>query len=696
MPALRLMTFNVQLPSTVMAVGQGQDDAATDRAQVVADALLALPNRDRPDVIAFNEVFNEDARDVLLQSMPAVWPNVIKKVDGGGVGEDSGLMLFSRFPFERIESMSPLFPSSEFVFSTYTASALPDSGAHKAVGMVRIATPVEPTTLLFTHTQASYDADNSENRDIRRKQFDQIVEVIKMVMGPSPPDWRNVIVMGDLNVKGDPDSVTDEWNMIFKSGQVEFGTLFIDGWREHMHPPLGPDERDPGFSQRATDTGQLNRFDYQCFKAIQPIERQLVPHHMFQLLRELSDHWSQQATIQLFSANCTPATAVDFLALMPVSIGPSTKMQSQARITTVNVQNEGALQWLYVSRPGTYSLYNAVGFEVAAFSEDDLTHPLARLDSISTADLPPDVGAVLDRGGLVKKGVVIVSRTPFFMRVRSKTETGTGPCKVAIVTHRGDTQATAIVLLPHVEVDPQLPAGQTLGDDDRCWFRADIPGKFDGQPHTATFHLRNRAKVAASLAVMDEALGPLNSPPGSMDPDIAAPVTTAGETIFITLRRAALTDTQFTMLWQSQLTFLLLDKPLNFHIDDETGPDAIGSDTLRLDLTVDAEHLFTDTWDDADTGEDWPDLPKKLRDVATTKNGGSPASDIAFTGQITVVVMKLDGIAAHGSVVDFISGLNDFDKDVETRKVSLTISDPAGDGGVTFGCTLSKFEAGHG
>ena len=87
---------------------------------------------------------------------------------------------------------------------------------------------------------------------------------------------------------------------------------------------------------------------------------------------------------------------------------------------------------------------------------------------------------------------MIVSRTPFFMRVRSKTETGTGPCKVAIVTHRGDTQATAIVLLPHVEVDPQLPAGQTLGDDDRCWFRADIPGKFDGQPHTAIFHLQGR------------------------------------------------------------------------------------------------------------------------------------------------------------------------------------------------------------
>ena len=87
----------------------------------------------------------------------------------------------------------------------------------------------------------------------------------------------------------------------------------------------------------------------------------------------------------------------------------------------------------------------------------------------------------------------------------------------------------------------------------------------------------------------------MNTPPGSTDPDIPAPVTTAGETIFITLRRAALTDTQFTMLWQSELTFLLLDKPLNLHIDDETGPNAIGSDTLRLDLSVDPG-LPLSTW----------------------------------------------------------------------------------------------------
>src|SRR5205085_12559122 len=125
--------------------------------------------------------------------------------------------------------------------------------------------------------------------------------------GPSDADWRNVILVGDMNIKGDPDAVTDEWNEVFKSTQVQLGQFFQDGWREHMHPPLGPDERDPGFTQCDTETGQLNRFDYHCFKIIDPQTRQLVPHHMFQRLRELSDHWSQEARIQFFSANCTPA-----------------------------------------------------------------------------------------------------------------------------------------------------------------------------------------------------------------------------------------------------------------------------------------------------------------------------------------------------------------------------------------------------
>ena len=62
MPALHIMTFNVQiLPWFAQAVIQGQTNDAEDRTDRVADDLFALPASERPDIIVFNEVFDEEA-----------------------------------------------------------------------------------------------------------------------------------------------------------------------------------------------------------------------------------------------------------------------------------------------------------------------------------------------------------------------------------------------------------------------------------------------------------------------------------------------------------------------------------------------------------------------------------------------------------------------------------------------------------
>lgn len=701
MPALKVMTFNVQLPSTAMAIGQGQADGAVDRAKAVASALLALPLRDRPDVIAFNEVFNESARDALLQTLPAVWNHVIKKVDDGGVGEDSGLMLFSRLPLVNLPAKPPLFPSNDVFFTTYRASALPDAGARKAVALARVDAPIPATNILFTHTQASYDAANSENRAERQKQFDEIVGFLKTAVGPGPSDWRNAILMGDLNVKGDPDAVTTEWNEIFKSGNVEFGKHFQDGWREHMHPPTGLSERDPGYSQQDTETGQLNRLDYQCFQIVDPVTRGLVPHHMFQRLRELSDHWSQEARIQLFTPHCTPATAIKFLGVAPApSTSPSApiKAWSPVRTTKVNVANTGGYQWLYVERPGTYSFFRDVGFELAVYGENDLTHPMNRLDVVSKAELPAQVKASLDRAiRLDPRGETHVSRTPFYVRVRAKSESATGLCTVGMIEHRGESAETALALLPHVDVDPQLPAGQMLGDEDTCWFRVHIPSKFDGEMHTEPFVLSNPENALVSVVPNDWARQPLDgSLPGPYaDLEVITEITSTGDDYYLTLKRTSLASTDFLMRWNCTLSYLLLSRPLRLHIDDETGPNAIGSDTLRLDITVDNEHLFTETWDDADAGENWPDLQKKIRDVAVSKNEGNPTEEIVFSNYCSVVLNKLDGVAAHGSMLDILTPISPYDKDTEPRTAIITILDPLGDGRYTFDCVVSRFPANY-
>ncbi|MGH9195545.1 MAG: endonuclease/exonuclease/phosphatase family protein, partial [Acidimicrobiia bacterium] len=90
------------------------------RAQLIADSLAS----GRFDVIAFNEVWDEDdGKDVLWAGLCATYPYYVKYVDTLGAapawgpvpapgavpvipypGEDSGLMLFSKFPFEPLPS----------------------------------------------------------------------------------------------------------------------------------------------------------------------------------------------------------------------------------------------------------------------------------------------------------------------------------------------------------------------------------------------------------------------------------------------------------------------------------------------------------------------------------------------------------------------------------------------------------------
>ncbi len=691
MPALRLMTYNVHLPSTAMAAAQGLSDTAVADAKAIARAIKNLPIRERPDVIAFNEVFHEGARGTLIQRL-ALWPHLVKKVNAGVAipPEDSGLMLLSKLPFV------PLPGGNLVETHIFANSAGPDQGASKGVAMVRVGTPIEPTTLVFTHMQASYDVDNSEHHQVREKQFTEIVSFLKDKLGPNVSDWQNVVLVGDLNVKGDPGATTSEWNNIFEPpGQHEFGTAFTDGWREHMHSPLTLAERDLGITNDNRENGTKNRLDYHCFKRVEPLTRQIVPHHLATPLRDLSDHWSLLGRIQLFSKASTPASAVDVLSLTPVSAPPAGEVQSELRVAGLTIAQEGGYQWAYVSREGTYSFFLTPSFELAVFGEQDFTREIAPAGSIAVAQLGIELQPQFDRRGFVPNGQVVVSRTPFFVRVRARTESGTGPCPLGVLTHRGESQSTAIILTPHLQVNPDLPSGQRLGKTDLCWFRADLPEKFDGTAYTSTFVLRNPATVAATVTARDAAGKAIPPVPGpSSAEQILTNITTEGAPHFLTLARTSLTDTKFTMEWQSPLTFLRLQEPITLHVDDETGADWPGEDELELELTVDQEPLLSDDWDDADTGEDWPDLARKVRDAVTSKLSAL-ASDIAFDSGILVSVLKTDGISAHGSASGVIDPLRAHDGETEVRKATITISDPVSDGQVTFACTLSKFPSGH-
>lgn len=693
--ALRVMTFNTQqLPwlgrvLTGAPVLEEEEHDPEGRARAVARAILDLPPREQPDIVAFNEAFSETGRAWLLKTLGGRYPNIIKKLEhpGADVEEDSGLMLFSKLPFIALPN------GDDHMFEVFSMTAGNDSKSSKGVGMVRVSGPGNPTTVAFTHLQASYDAANSEHADIRANQLGVIDKQIKKLTELNLQQFSDTVIIGDLNIKGDPDDTTGERNSVFSANPDTFGNDFDDGWRASMHPPGDLKDYDPGYTQRDTPTYQPNRFDYQCVWRNPSVDIGLVVHHMSSPIRlssEITDHWALYAHLHRLSPNCTPALAIDLLGTNPVNMGAP---ESAVWLLSTNFRDEDMFHWVYIAEPGTFSVFVSSSLEVHAFRRTDFTNALDPADLLSSADLPGSVQTVITQRtqALESRGKTFSWREPFFLRMRGKATTFSGAAPYAVIRHAGESRATAIFLHPHFAVDPNLPAGQKLGTDDKCYFRADRPARFSGEPYLDRFNLHNRGRVGAGIELRidaDPSLPPLSKDGGNGD-ILAVSRTGSAEAVFIILRRDSVNDTKFAMLWNSPLTFLRLDESLRLHIDDETGPDWLGEDEFELQVLIDGESIYYNTWDDADAGEDWPDLARDIRDSARSRQGQDKW--IAFVGDITWDILKTDGIGAHGSEIGIIHALDATDGEQELRTAPIVISGGDSDGQVTAYTALSKF-----
>ena len=188
--------------------------------------------------------------------------------------------------------------------------------------------------MVFTHLQASYDAANTENADIRADQLGVVRDQIRKLSELRVQQYAGTVVVGDLNIKGDPDDTTGERNSVFSATPDTFGNEFDDAWRASMHPPGDPKDYDPGYTQRDTPTYQPSRFDYQCVSGETRRRRRLghAPHVRAYSLAE-RNHRSLGAIRNLhrLSPNCTPALAIDLLGTDPVNKNAPSRLSLAAR-----------------------------------------------------------------------------------------------------------------------------------------------------------------------------------------------------------------------------------------------------------------------------------------------------------------------------------------------------------------------------
>lgn len=163
----------------------------------------------------------------------------------------------------------------------------------------------------------------------------------------------------------------------------------------------------------------------------------------------------------------------------------------------------------------------------------------------------------------------------------------------------------------------------------------------------------------------------------------------AAETIYLILTRHDVNDVDFAVTWDSALSFLNLET-ISLEVNEETGPDWPGADELELSVSIDGENVYTNTWDDADSDEDWPNLAADIRSAVQAKVG-RPVDWVPLSEELLFSVIKTDGFFAHGSSVAVLAALKAEDGDVVTVTGDITISDPAGDGEVLIGGELRKF-----
>jgi len=503
--SLRVLTYNVQMRSWGMEVGaQGSLTPYTsveDRARIIAKRILNSPQQ--YDVLCFQEVFDEDGRDVLVEALGHAYPHYIKKLDGdglsvvsaGGFGvaavsatipggaalsvvsgvigliglafstfEDSGLMLFSKLPFGRIpvsqqfrdalEEHGISLPSSlpTTAFEVYEDSGGEDAFAAKGILYAQLLAETGPVHLLVSHTQADSTRDFDAGKGhpgTRRKQLEQAFELLIKMAGSARES--EVLFCGDLNVDGmkHPSGFRQEWIDLFDTPGSHFTDDLVDAWTRDQCPgdpgpgrtPLPP-EFDRGM------TAQIQRLDY-AIRSRGPSRGRLLLQHMciaYDIATDpaaptpyTSDHLPVRIDLDLDRPHASVLTAEPIPPNDPA--GKPTAMPFGGPDQTVRgALIDGQMHWYRINERGGYKIELTQG------------GPRVHLDVYTADNLSVPVapfGTLDDPFNKDEPGGTRFSlpAAPFYLRVSQPDRRGDAKYEVRVHRYSGTGPLDAIPLL---------------------------------------------------------------------------------------------------------------------------------------------------------------------------------------------------------------------------------------------------------
>lgn len=653
--SLRILTWNTQMRSWMMEVGMPPTippvTTAEERAHLISDGILA--SEFDYDIVCLCEVFDEDSRDILRTRLRKRFPWIVTKCDFGFIGtelgaaplidlplqglsfvsglisdplssldyrpEDSGLMIFSKWPFatQGLISLHPdvvallqagplgaaipaAVPRVAFHPYSFSSTTGNDKFAAKGIAYAQIQrSPGQIYHIFFSHTQA--DDDRVEEHAAERG--DQMKEVEAFILGcvGGFPASGEVFFMGDLNIRGelrDDCDMNAEWARTFNNPGRLLMKDVIDLWGQRQctgHKGL----RDKGISATTRYHPQEERLDYILGSAMSNLSAQhlkidyplssVPPGHPD--VSYMSDHLPlriELAAPRLFS---TPHGAMN----VPI----------QSNFIDNQQIREGQVVWYRFDKQGTYDFMLARGADRCGYEvylDTDLSRPRRQYHNESDGDFGQKF---------------VLASAPFLVKVFSFSREQEVQFQFRAHLHLGTSPNDSIQLPYGVLVPEQFPKpnptpqllnldffGTPWDDKDTKWFRLDGPEVDLGQPlevlirveqtlGDAPFGVRLVRLLAGGWVELDRA------GPGLRRYELKTKIN-KGEKYYVCVFRAdlpALRELEFNVTATTNVSLLrggANGKPRLICEDETSG---WGADDIELDITVDGKpfrHISND------------------------------------------------------------------------------------------------------
>jgi hypothetical protein len=522
--SLRIMTYNVQMLPASPGQLSGSNDAypvyGDNKARATYIGTKIREMNPPPDVIVLNEVFESGAAAHFVKALSDNGPyDYYVEYLGGYNGDgsidpsDSGLMLFSRWPFAKFpaghtgdyngssyDAENQGWPF-EVLFHEFGGCTGNDCFAAKGAGMVRIHNTDTGTyfNVVFTHLNANDDNSPDEWTDgywARRKNMSSIARMIGSALTPQQLEDELLFVLGDLNINGNeagpaggnlPGLPYREWEAFYSPGEMDgtlldffkagndsannfpcptFGHCMHDAWHEETLATDRGETAGRGGPRFGNGTGQRLDYVLRNWPPV-PFDQPSCTQHVMKPwiffygpdgTAAPSDHLPLLIDMNIAAPHCNPQQAA------PLSGFAANNDQH----VPGNIDHPGNVQWYVIDDKGTFgigttttSAQYAAGVKV--YHHTDLSTPLVPYEK----EYDPERQVWKYK----------LDSPPYYLKVQLKdatanrydTEQYDGPYTLHVHKYDCTVWEEACALSP-VESQEQIFPAQMFGPDETMWF----------------------------------------------------------------------------------------------------------------------------------------------------------------------------------------------------------------------------------